>query len=141
MQLVVDANILLAAFLKKAITREFLLDSRLNLSAPEHLLLETLRHLQTNTSIRKRVGLSAEEIAVLFLLLTQRIQVFPEISYQPFIKKALALAAHPEDAPYFALALMLKTGVWSNDKGMKDQTAVTVYSTQELLLMLQEMKG
>lgn len=141
MQLVVDANILLAAFLKKAVTREFLLDSRLNLAAPEHLLSETLRHLQSDTSIKKRIGLSSEEIEELFLLLTQRIQVFPETSYRPFMKKALALAQHREDAPYLALGLMLKAAVWSNDKGFKEQTAVTVYSTHELLVILQGISG
>lgn len=141
MQLIVDANILLAAFLKKAVTREFLLDSRLNLAAPEHLLSETLRHLRSNTSIKKRIGLSSEKIETLFLLLTQRIEVFPETSYQPFIKKALALASHREDAPYLALGLMLKAAIWSNDKGFKKQRTVSIYSTHELLVILQAMNG
>ncbi|HLF19057.1 MAG TPA: PIN domain-containing protein [Candidatus Omnitrophota bacterium] len=141
MQLVVDANILLAAFLKKAVTREFLLDSRLNLAAPEHLLSETLRHLRRDASIRKRIGLPIEEIEALFLQLTHRIQVFPQVAYRSFMKEALALAAHHEDAPYLALALMLKAVVWSNDKGMKQQATVTVYSTSELLAILQQMSG
>lgn len=141
MQLVVDANILLAAFLKKAVTREFLLDSRLNLAAPEHLLSETLRHLRSDALIRKRIGLSSEKIEDLFLLLTVRIQVFPETAYQSFIKKALALAGHREDAPYLALGLMLKAAIWSNDKRLKEQAVVVVYSTHELLVILQEMSG
>jgi predicted nucleic acid-binding protein len=137
-QLVVDANILLAAFLKEALTRELLLDSRLDLAAPEHLLSETFRHLRTSASIRKRIGLSSKEIETLFLLLTQRIQVFPETSYQSVMTKALTLAPHRQDAPYLALALILKAAVWSNDKGMKKQPIVTVYSTSELLAMLQK---
>ena len=139
MQLVVDANILLAAFLKKAVTREFFLDSRLNLAAPEHLLLETLRHLKNDASIRNRIGLSFEEIERLFLLLTARIQVFPKTSYKSFMKKALALAPHPEDAPYLAVGLMLNAAVWSNDKRLKEQSSVTVYSTHELLVILKAM--
>lgn len=138
MQLVVDANILLAAFLKEAITRELLLDSRLDLVAPEHLLSETLRHLRTSASIRKRIGLSFQEIESLFLLLTQRIRVFPETSYQSVMAKALAMAPHRQDAPYLALALTLRVAVWSNDKGMKKQTTITVYSTSELLAVLQK---
>ncbi|MBI5415289.1 MAG: PIN domain-containing protein [Candidatus Omnitrophica bacterium] len=138
MQLVVDANILLAAFLKEALTRELLLDSRLDLTAPEYLLSETLRHLNTSASIRKRIGLSSKEIEALFLLLTQRIRVFPETSYQSVMAKALTLAPHRQDAPYLALALILKAAVWSNDKGVKKQTTVTVYSTTELLTMLRK---
>ncbi|MBI5023608.1 MAG: PIN domain-containing protein [Candidatus Omnitrophica bacterium] len=138
MQLVVDANILLAAFLKEALTRELLLDSRLDLAAPEHLLSETRRHLRTSASIRKRIGLPSKEIEALFLLLTQRIRVFPETSYQPAMAKALALASHRQDAPYLALALKLEAAVWSNDKGMKKQITVTVYSTTELLAVLRK---
>ena len=138
MQLVVDANVLLAAFLKEAITRELLLDSRIDLAAPEHLLSETLRHLRTSASIRKRIGLSSEDIETLFLLLTQRIRVFPETSYQSAVAKALTLAPHRQDAPYLALALILNSAVWSNDKGMKKQITVTVYSTTELLAVLRK---
>ena len=141
MRLVVAANILLAAFLKNAVTREFLLDTRLNLAAPEHLLSETIRHLQKDTSIKKRIGLSSAEIKALFLLLTQQIQVFPETTYLPFMKQALTIAPHREDAPYLALGLMLKAPIWSNDKGLKEQSSVTVYSTQELLVILQGISG
>ncbi|OGX35425.1 MAG: hypothetical protein A3C36_01650 [Omnitrophica WOR_2 bacterium RIFCSPHIGHO2_02_FULL_52_10] len=139
MQLVVDANILLAAFLRKALTRELLLDARLELAAPEHLLSETRRHLLRDASIGKRIGLPVEQIETLFFLLTSRIQVFPQVSYRSFMKQALQLAAHREDAPYLALALMLNSAVWSNDKGMKEQTAVAVHTTSELLSILQEM--
>ena len=72
------------------------------------------------------------------LLLTQRIRVFPETSYQPVMTKALALAPHRQDAPYLALAFILKAAVWSNDKGVKKQTTVTVYSTTELLAVLRK---
>lgn len=102
MELIVDANILLAAFLKEAVTRELLLDERLHLFAPEHLLSETAR----------------------------------PASYQSHMLKATALAAHKEDAPYLALALARNMALWSNDRGFKQQSIVTVYSTAELILSL-----
>lgn len=136
MQLVIDANIRLSAFLKDALTRELLLDSRLDLIAPEYLLSETLRHLHGASSIKKRIGLSSEGIEELFLLLTQRILVFPETSYQSAMAKSLTLAPHIEDAPYLALALILKVSIWSNDKGMAKQSIIKVYSTTELLALL-----
>ena len=40
MELVVDANILVAGFLRAATTREMLLDERLTLWAPEYALLK-----------------------------------------------------------------------------------------------------
>ncbi len=139
MQFVVDANILLAAFLKEGVTRELLLDSRLTLFAPEHLIQETSRHLQGNASIRRRMGLPERNLQELFSILTMRIQVIPQKSYQSFLKEALFLASHKEDAPYLALALFLNIPIWSNDKGFKDQEKVRVYSTQELLVLLENM--
>ena len=141
MQLIVDANVLLSAFLKKAVTREFRLDVRLDLAAPEYLLSETLRHLQNTTAIRKRINLSADQIQTLFLLLTQRIQVFSKNTYKPFMEEALMLAPHREDAPYLALSLLLKAAVWSNDKRLKGQGVVVVSSTHELFVILQKMSG
>ena len=34
---------------------------------------------------------------------------------------------------YFALALKLNCGIWSNDKKLKNQDKVKVYSTEDLL--------
>ena len=139
MQVIVDANILLASFLKGAITRELLLDSRLTLFAPEHLLIETSRHLQNNSLVRKRIGLSNQKLQELFLIVTQRIEVVSAKSYKAFFKEALQIAPHKEDAPYLALALFLDISIWSNDKGLIGQRAVKVYSTQELLFLLGKM--
>lgn len=136
MELIVDANVLLSSLLKEAITRELLLDSRLKLFAPEHLILETSRHLKENSDLRKRMKLKDQELEELFSLLTGRIETFPKEIYQPFYQKALTLAPHFEDAPYLALALFLKLPVWSNDKGLRDQEEVRIIPTQELIDLL-----
>ncbi len=136
MELVVDANVLLASLLKEALTRELLLDSRLRLFAPEHLISETLRHLKKDAFLRKRIHLSASELEELFYVLTQEIETMPKKSYASFMKEALTLAPHPEDAPYLALALLLGVPIWSNDKGFQNQQRVKVYTTSELVRML-----
>ena len=69
MELIVDANVLLFSLLKEAITRELLLDSRLRLFAPEHLILETSRHLKKSDSLRQRMQLKDEELEELLSLL------------------------------------------------------------------------
>lgn len=138
MELVVDANILLASFLKEAVTRELLLDSRLNLLAPEHLLSETSRHLAASSSLRKRIHLSNEDIQKLFEILTMNIQTIPKQSYHRFLGRALTLAPHMEDAPYLAAALSREIPIWSNDRGMKGQNRVKVYTTAELLAVLNQ---
>lgn len=133
-----DANILLASFLKEAVTRELLLDSRLTLFAPEHLLSEVSRHLEKFASLRKRIQLANEEIQKLFEILTANIQTLTKQSYHRFMKPALTLAPHIEDAPYLAVALSREISIWSNDRGLKRQNAVKVYTTGELLIVLNQ---
>lgn len=138
MELVVDANILLASFLKEAVTRELLLDSRLTLYAPEHLLSETSKHLSKSASLRRRIKLSNEELQTLFRLLTMNIRAIPKQSYKHLWGKALALAPHEEDAPYLAVALLREIAIWSNDRGLKNQNLVKVYTTFELIRILEK---
>ena len=65
-----------------------------------------------------------------------RIEFVPEKIFITFIKKAISLAAHAEDAPYIALSLALKIPLWSNDSELKEQSAVTVFATGKLIKLL-----
>ena len=133
MELVVDANILLAGFMRTAITRELLLDTRLRLHAPEHLIYETRKHLLGNSSLRKRIGLSSKQIEEIWFVLTQNIESHAQTDYHKSYASALKIASHPEDTPYLALALDMGIPLWSNDKGMKTQERVRVFTTQEII--------
>ena len=136
MELVVDANVLLASLLKEAITRELLLDTRLRLYAPEHLISETLHLLKRSASLRKRIHLSAKELEELFYLLTQEIETIPKKEFTSQMNEALKIAPHKEDAPYLALALARNIPIWSNDRGIHAQSKVKVYTTKELISTL-----
>ena len=105
-----DANVLVAGFLRSATTRELLLDERLGLRAPEYSLTETERVL-TAPRLRRRVGgLTQAEVRSLLAQLTARIRILPASAYHHHLSKAHQLAPHPEDAPYLALALHLRYG-------------------------------
>lgn len=52
MELVVDANILLASFLKEAVTRELLLDSRLNKEDAPYLAVGLLLNIPIRSNDR-----------------------------------------------------------------------------------------
>ena len=133
MELVVDTNVLLAALLKEAISRELLLDTRLRIFAPEHLIIETQKHLRTSSSLRKRIQLTAKELESLFFLLTEYIETIPEKEFASRMPEAIKLASHKEDSPYLGLALHFNIPIWSNDKGMRSQNRVKVYTTKDLL--------
>ena len=136
MRLVVDANIVLAGLLRDGTTRSLLLNSSLHLYAPEHLLIETEKHLVVSDRFRKRLKLPKKELAVILTALTSGIGVMPTREYRAYLPHARKIAPHAEDAPYLALALHLLTPLWSNDAGMKKQHEVSVITTTELLKYL-----
>ena len=136
MELVVDANILVAGFLRSAVTRELLLDERLTLWVPEYGLTETERVLMM-PRLRHRLGdLSRTEVRFLLAQLTGKFHILPASLYQPRLAKTSRLAPHPEDAPYLAVALQLHISLWSNDADLKKQGVVPVYTTHELVQLL-----
>lgn len=135
MRLVIDANILLAALLKEATTRELLFEENLEFFAPECLLSEIKRTLK-NPRVRRRIPLNDKDLFELTSAIFSRITFFPEKTFLSFIRRSILLVTHIEDAPYIALSLALKIPLWSNDSVLKGQSLVKVYTTTELVKFL-----
>ena len=135
MKLVVDANILIAALLKDATTRELLLKEGIEFLAPDELLNE-IKHLLKNPKIRRRLKLNDDDLYELTSAILSRIEFIPEKIFLDFIKQSVSLVTHPEDTPYIALSLALKIPLWSNDLALKEQSLVKVYTTSELIKFL-----
>ena len=137
MELVVDTNVLIAGFLRSAVTRELLLDERLALWAPEYLLTEAEGVLLT-PRLRRRIGpLSPQDVRVLLTQLTTRIRILPTSAFHAKLSEAKVLVADPVDAPFIALALHLHLPLWSNDAPLRAQRVVHVYTTEDVLSLLQ----
>lgn len=107
MRLVVDANIMIAAFLRSAISRKLLLDDRLSLYAPVHSLSEVEHVLQARRLHRRLHDFSQDEILVVLEKVVRQIQMIPPDAFGHRLEQAIQLAPHLEDAPYLALALHL----------------------------------
>lgn len=131
MQLIIDANILVAAFLKSAVTRELIFDEEITLLAPEYFSLEVASTLKKDKILKRKTGLSREEIEELLTLLLDPIKIIPEDEYCSFLKKAEEYVP-ADDAPYLALSLFLQIPIWSNDAAFKKQSLIRVYTTHEL---------
>ena len=133
MELVVDTNILISALVKDSKARELLCNERLILYAPEQILLEINAHRE---EIIAKAGISRRRFQGLLALLMVQISVVRTALFRKFLKEALKIAPHPEDAPFLALAMAYNVPIWSNDKGLKGQHRIKVYSTAELLEVL-----
>ncbi|MCD6478288.1 MAG: PIN domain-containing protein [Candidatus Diapherotrites archaeon] len=102
MELVVDTNILISALVKDSKTRELLCNGRLILYAPEHILLEINAHRE---EIIAKAGISKRRFQELLALLMVQISIVRTELFRKFLKEALKIASHPEDAPFLALAM------------------------------------
>ncbi|MFA6531184.1 MAG: PIN domain-containing protein [Candidatus Micrarchaeia archaeon] len=130
MDLVVDANIIFAALVKDGATIDLLLDPAIRLFAPEFLFEEILEHKDELLEKTKRAAREFDEI---FDILGQKITIIPKEEFEMLLKKASEISPDPDDTSYFALALKINAAIGSNDKKLKEQTLVKVYSTKDLL--------
>ena len=131
MKLVVDTNILITYFWKNSETRKIITHGEdLELVAPEFALEEINKH---KYGILKKTKISEEEFKITKIDLAVYIKFFQLKEYGKFLQKALEFSPDENDIDFFALALKLNCPLWSNDKKLKQQDKVKVYSTEELL--------
>lgn len=135
MQLIIDANILVAAFLKSATTRELIFDEEIELFAPEYFAIEVNQALKKDKFFKIHTALTKKEIEELLGFLLEPIKIIPAEEYSHLLKKAKQYVPC-DDAPYLALSLALKMPIWSNDNAFKKQFLVKVYTTTKLVKLL-----
>jgi len=132
-RLVADTNILFSFFWKKSLSRKILSSGAAELFSPEFALEEINAY---ESEIRRKTGLSKEEFRESRKELALLVGFVPVEEYRRFFKSLLSVP-DKDDIDFLALALHIGCPIWSQDKALKRQGAVTVYSTAELLPKLQ----
>lgn len=130
MDLVVDANILFSALIKDGGTAKVMFRDELHLFAPEFLLEEFSKHEQT---ILKKTHREEEGFQRLINILSRRIIFIPRDEFEKFMPEARDVSPDPDDTPYFGLAILVGADIWSNEKRLKEQDEIKVWSTGELI--------
>lgn len=130
MKIVADANILFSSLIKEGKSIELLLNFSLNIFVPEFILSEIEEHKK---EIIEKTNRKEEELNEIFSLISQIITIIPKEEFEDCIKQAEIISPDPDDIQYFALALKLKCPIWTNDKRMKEQDIVRIYSTEEII--------
>lgn len=133
MELVLDANILFAALIKDSKTTELLLDARLKLFLPEFALQEFAKY---EKELLQKTHRTKGEFYEIFAILQKIIKIMPREEFKSKIKEATKISPDKGDIDYFALALKLNLPIWSNDKKLKKQNKVKIYSTEEIMTQL-----
>ena len=128
MDLVIDSNILFAALIKKSATSGILFKHTLH--APEFIFEEFNKYKDYLKDKTKR---EEEGFENFFNLFERNVILVPKEEIKLFMKEAEKISPDEKDVLYFALALKLRCGIWSNDKKLKTQNKIKIYSTEDLL--------
>jgi predicted nucleic acid-binding protein len=130
MNLIIDANILFSILIKGGKTEELLFQEYLYAYAPEFLLDEFQKYERI---ILEKTSRNHEEFKELVNTLKKRITMIPNEEIEPFLKEARKISPDKKDVKYFAAALKLNCAIWSNDKPLKNQGMIRIYSTKDLI--------
>lgn len=133
MILVVDANVLFAALIKNSLTAELIFSDDLKLYTCEFITEEFFKY---EKEIMKKTHRTREQFITIMHQLKDIITVIPKEEYSKQMIEAEKFSPDPKDIMYFALAMKLNAGVWSNDDRLKKQDKVVVYKTSDLMKLI-----
>ena len=135
MRLVADTNALFSFFRENPV-RFIITNSKvlgLELITPQYAIDE----LKVNIpDLIKYTKLSSNEIEWIFKSLEKFIDIKPKDFFEEYKLEGLKVSPDPKDAPFFALALKIKSGIWSNEPRLKKQSVIKVLTTSELKVLL-----
>jgi len=132
MRFVVDANVLFSFFKRDSVTRKLITSPKLLLFAPAFSLRELDKHKE---EVIARAKISPDEYEPSKRVLRKFVEFIPLEEYEEKLTLAKETSPDPKDIRYFALALWLDIPLWTNEKRLKRQDKVLVFSTSELLKM------
>ncbi len=134
MKLVVDANILFSLAKAGSSASDLLSTHTLWLLSPDYAGYELQQHRN------ELEELSGKPFAIAIQDINKKV-VFVDISvYKLRLKEAQKLLNDPKDTAYLALAIEMSLPIWSNDRHLKEQSIVEVFTTKDLVILLSGKK-
>ncbi|MDG7015925.1 MAG: hypothetical protein JRM82_00950 [Nitrososphaerota archaeon] len=132
MRLVLDTNVVLKALIKDSVVRGILLHSEHEFLVPKHGLEETRKHLGV---VAIKSGLSVQEIGSVLDIVLAGVETIPAAGASSKLREAEEAMSKidPTDVPLVTAALSARCdGIWSDDKDLKRQDKVRVWTTKEV---------
>ena len=130
MRLVIDANVVFAALIRRGKTTEIIFHEKSELYAPDKLLEEIYKYKEL---ILRKSSLDEDEFIQVLTRLQKKITMIPQSHFIHYLDLASRISPDVKDSEYIALALELGIPLWTNDKELKKQQLVPVIFTQDLV--------
>jgi predicted nucleic acid-binding protein len=142
-KLVVDANELFSAIIAKgrklqSLVLDVIFSDKVELFAPFRLLAEIERNRE---EIKEKSKFSDRDFDAFVGILKLRVKFVPLEDFLDKVQEAREISPDLKDIEYFALALKLGCGIWSEEKRLKQQDKVEVFSTKDLVKFLSKTKA
>lgn len=133
MKFVLDTNVFLKALIKDSTVRGIVIGSNHEFLIPAHLIDEIGEHLD---EVEEKSGLSRREIESVMDTLLGRIRFVGEEQVRSHWEEGEKATKEVDegDIPFVATALAVHCdGVWSDDRHLKRQNKVRVWTTREVV--------
>ncbi|MDO8509110.1 MAG: PIN domain-containing protein [Nanoarchaeota archaeon] len=137
MNIVIDANILIAALLKNGKIRELIVNSPHRLLVPDIHFQEIEEHKE---ELLEKSKLSAGEFATLISTLSNYFSIIESNKILFFLEEAEELIGtiDKDDVPIIATALAYNCSIWSDDKHFLKQNKIKIFKTSDIMNMTEE---
>ncbi|MEK6850545.1 MAG: PIN domain-containing protein [Nanoarchaeota archaeon] len=130
MKLVADANILFSLVNPKTSASELVKLHNIKLFSPSFAFGELAKY---KSEIEKKSKISFDKTKE---TLKQHVSFIKESDFSPLFKQFKDFIDE-KDIPYLALSLSLNLPIWSNDPHLKQQSSIRVFTTEELINILE----
>lgn len=130
MNLVADANIIFSVLIVKGKTDDVFFSENLNLFVPEFLFQELEKYKDI---ILEKTYRNINDYYKALDIIKNKVTIIPNEEIEKYMLEAEKICPDKKDVNYFALALKLKCPLWSNDKLLKEQSEIKIYSTEDLI--------
>lgn len=138
MNLVIDANILIAALLKDSKMRKLIVNSPHKLLVPEVHFQEIEEHKK---ELLEKSDLSEEEFDILLSKLSNYFTIIKNENILPFLKEAKDLIGNidKDDVPIIAASLAYDCcPIWTDDKHFQQQKRIKIWKTEDIIRALEK---
>ncbi|MBI5253643.1 MAG: PIN domain-containing protein [Euryarchaeota archaeon] len=133
MNLIVDANVIIAAMVRDSAVRRLMLTLPFKFYCPDFAFEEINKHLSL---ISRKNSLSIEENKRFLKTLSKYMKTVEYELYRRKLPEAEEIIGGIDegDVPYIALALSLNNdGIWTEDRHFSRQNKIKIWSTEDLL--------
>jgi len=132
MKLIIDTNILFSFFWHDSLTRKLIKNSQFELLSPSFALNEISKYKK---EIMGRLRIKDKDFSILLKEMKSYVKFIDLKDYNSFLNEACLLSPDKSDADFLALCLKHKCMLWSNDSFLKNQKAVRIISTKDLIYL------